>query len=431
MHSNAYRDDELYTLDDDAVGEFTFKAAAAVILDVPRRDPMLDKEFEVGYALYVRAKDSDSEQWTYMQQSNNVVKGKCIDEHHICTYFPVGFVPFIEHDMYDVAVEILPSDSLDADQSLNIDFHIAYFNERFTTEQLILKVVFTYLTLGVFLALSGKLLHLLIVKNVDISKIQFDTLCTWALVFLLLCGFDDPGYYFHVQRPGFLSYFLYEFGIAAFTSGLLIFWLRDVARHRSKELEEGATKMQKFLHRSMGRSRTCNVFLVFMYVLTTVVFMALYCIFYISVEGNPGAGEISINQQGKNELLRKALFATYAYLGLYYLYYFVSLCNNLRLIVDLEKSALIIFCFSQVMHLQFICAVLLGVFSRHFENGGVQVYFYAVCNVYVYALAYLSWPVEYYFKEYDIDVNDSIQSLDQDAGAANQSDVVSPQQIEL
>ena len=31
-------------------------------------------------------------------------------------------------------------------------------------------------------------------------------------------------------------------------------------------------------------------------------------------------------------------------------------------------------------------------------------FFYGICNLYVYALAYLSWPVEVKFKEYEIDL---------------------------
>ena len=104
------------------------------------------------------------------------------------------------------------------------------------------------------------------------------------------------------------------------------------------------------------------------------------------------------------------LYATYAVLCFYYIWYFCMLCKNLRMVVELDKATITIFCFSQGVHFLFICAVLLGIFSRHFENGGVQVFFYAMCNIYVYALAYLSWPVEVYFKEYAIDEN--VQSLD-------------------
>ena len=47
----------------------------------------------------------------------------------------------------------------------------------------------------------------------------------------------------------------------------------------------------------------------------------------------------------------------------------------------------------------------MGIFSRHFENGGAQVFFYSMCNIYIFAYAYLSWPIEVTFKEYEIDEN--------------------------
>ena len=98
-----------------------------------------------------------------------------------------------------------------------------------------------------------------------------------------------------------------------------------------------------------------------------------------------------------------ALYATYSVLVVYYLLFFSSLCYNLPVIVDMEQSKISIFVFSQVMHFIFICTALLGVYSRSFENGGVQVFFFVMCNIYMYALAYLSWPVRTFLKEYEID----------------------------
>jgi len=78
-----------------------------------------------------------------------------------------------------------------------------------------------------------------------------------------------------------------------------------------------------------------------------------------------------------------------------------------------------------VFHFLFICAALLGVFSRHYENGGVQLFFYATCNLYIYTLAYLNYPVVYYFREYQIDEN--IETLDNEAAEDKNQEVVSPQ----
>ena len=59
------------------------------------------------------------------------------------------------------------------------------------------------------------------------------------------------------------------------------------------------------------------------------------------------------------------------------------------------------------MHLFFIFCVVFGVFSRHFDNGGVQLVAYTLLNLYVFALCLLNWPVKVYFKEYDVDLETS------------------------
>jgi len=115
-----------------------------------------------------------------------------------------------------------------------------------------------------------------------------------VLLFLLF-QFNDPWYFLHVKNPNFYTYAVAEFGTALFVSGLLIFWLRDAARHRNPKLEHGSGKLQKFLHKSMGMNNWILAFLIFFYVFLVVWFTTLYCMFYWSVEGNPGSAELSFN----------------------------------------------------------------------------------------------------------------------------------------
>jgi hypothetical protein len=74
---------------------------------------------------------------------------------------------------------------------------------------------------------------------------------------------------------------------------------------------------------------------------------------------------------------------------------------------DQPRARKVLFFFGQLMHLFFIFCVVLGVFSRHFDNGGVQLVAYTLLNLYVYALCLLNWPVKVYFKEYDLDLESS------------------------
>ena len=80
--------------------------------DDPDAKDMLNKEFVIRYNLSIRGKDADKEEWNYFENSDNTVRTKCSKVHDICAYFPVGFVPFLEFDMYDVMVEIQPSNGL-------------------------------------------------------------------------------------------------------------------------------------------------------------------------------------------------------------------------------------------------------------------------------------------------------------------------------
>ena len=58
------------------------------------------------------------------------------------------------------------------------------------------------------------------------------------------------------------------------------------------------------------------------------------------------------------------------------------------------------------MHFFFIFCAIFGVFSRHFDNGGVQLVAYTVVNLYVFVMCLMNWPVKVYHKEYDI--NDGV-----------------------
>jgi len=127
------------------------------------------KVFIIPYKMTVRAKNTDTFNWTYFETSENTVGAKCDNNYDICTYFPVGFIPFIEYDMYDVAIEIKESDSLTKEHQVHLDFHMAYFNPDFTTEQLWMKLAFTWYTFLICFAFTARMLYVLFIKGVDAS----------------------------------------------------------------------------------------------------------------------------------------------------------------------------------------------------------------------------------------------------------------------
>ena len=136
--------------------------------------------------------------------------------------------------------------------------------------------------------------------------------------------------------------------------------------------------------------------------------------------------------QHQNEKLKPYLLATLFILCVYYFWFLASLCRNLVNIRKLDQTNKMFFTFSLIMHFVFLLGLISGIFSRHFEDGGVQVFFYALCNIYVWALAYISWPSEVVFKEYNIEEN--MQSLDNEDVTrfeAPQADAIPASQIEM
>ena len=74
------------------------------------------KPFEVRWNFNSRSKKSKWEGWLYSTDDKTFNTGSvtahCRDDQFLCTYFPVGYIPFIENDMYDVAIEILNPEEL-------------------------------------------------------------------------------------------------------------------------------------------------------------------------------------------------------------------------------------------------------------------------------------------------------------------------------
>jgi len=65
-------------------------------------------------AMQMRGKNSDSEYWDYLNPDEPYQDHKfsCDGADQLCTYFPVGFLPIIEYDMYDVAIMVKPDSAM-------------------------------------------------------------------------------------------------------------------------------------------------------------------------------------------------------------------------------------------------------------------------------------------------------------------------------
>ena len=71
-------------------------------------------DLEIKYNMQMRAKNMHEELWTYLnpQEEYYSIKFDCDGASELCTYFPVGFLPELDYEMYDVAIEVAPNDQL-------------------------------------------------------------------------------------------------------------------------------------------------------------------------------------------------------------------------------------------------------------------------------------------------------------------------------
>ena len=180
-----------------------------VTSDNPSAESILDKQFEIKFDIYVRGKNSETESWTtHTPRAEVTLKAVCNKDDHLCTYFPAGFIPFIKYEMYDVAIVVHPTETLDSLAATSIDFHIAYFNEEFTQEQLIMRTVFSTLSALFLVVFAGKTLCR--IKNEDQGRLPFETMSALTLLFLLFV-FNDPFYPVHLYDPNFITFAVSEF----------------------------------------------------------------------------------------------------------------------------------------------------------------------------------------------------------------------------
>ena len=195
---------------------------------------------------------------------------------------------------------------------------------------------------------------------------------------------------------------------------MLVYWLRSAALVKNPRLPQNASAILKFYNRQQGHSKAMMTFLGIIYVVLVIDFMVLYCLFFFKAQTDPSVGDfgtsdLKVNMQ-EDPALFYALLVTCGLLTVYYILYFIAVCNAIRVIGTSDCATKVTFAVSQVVHVLFLCGILMGAFSRHFMNGGLQLFFYGMCNVYIFALAYLSWPQEIKFKEYQISLDGDSQA---------------------
>ena len=177
-----------------------------------------------------------------------------------------------------------------------LDFHAAYFTTAYTYQQFRLKMILFFSSLGVLIVYGIRVASLISSRGARFDDLPFETLCTFVML-ILLVNFNDPWYLLHVNNPSFATFLVGQISTALFIAAMLVFWLLDVARHKSPELVPNASTLDKFLHQESKLDLRVIMALTIFYIVLVLDFVILYGMFYLAVEGNPGEGEISFNQQ--------------------------------------------------------------------------------------------------------------------------------------
>lgn len=121
-----------------------------------------------------------------------------------------------------------------------------------------------------------------------------------------------------------------------------------------------------------------------------VLVMSVYVVNFLNVQYDP-----SLNSRTP---FARALLPLEIIVGIfmavYLIFYVVTFIRNLIYLCGMTVRSRWLFLFSQCMQIILIFTVLFGVYSPLYANGGLLVFFIALCNLYVWSLIYLNWPVD-------------------------------------
>lgn len=80
----------------------------------------------------MRAKNMDQQYWNLLnpEAEFNKIEFDCDGSSELCTYFPVGLMPELDYEMYDIAVQVRIGEEGIGNASIN--FHVAYVDPSFT-----------------------------------------------------------------------------------------------------------------------------------------------------------------------------------------------------------------------------------------------------------------------------------------------------------
>src|SRR5688572_26512752 len=86
------------------------------------------------------------------------------------------------------------------------------------------------------------------------------------------------------------------------------------------------------------------------------------------------------------------LVSTAIFICIYLVWFVITILMTLIYFFRIPIRSRIMFLFSIMMLLICIGTLIVGVYSPFYSNGGIFMFFIALFNIYIFALAYLNWP---------------------------------------
>lgn len=230
-----------------------------------------------------------------------------------------------------------------------------------------------------------------------------------AVLTFLLFLFNNPWYLVQIYSPSTIAFTFSALQTSMFVAGVLVFWLKDLAKFQpaNPDLRAGNV-VGKLTRKSLSNSPGMLFVLGIFYSLLVIDFGTLYMDYYSQLKHNPGFAYT--HQDDRKGATKAIVWFSVVLLGSYYIWFVLALINNLRLIWKQDRSDIAMFTVSQVVHLLTIAAFLLGGYSQHFANGGLQCFFIGFVNLYIWSLCVLNYPVVLKKRATDMDPvrNDSV-----------------------
>lgn len=125
-----------------------------------------------------------------------------------------------------------------------------------------------------------------------------------------------------------------------------------------------------------------------LFFLLLIDIMCLYILYYLTLKENPGYSYSNFDQEVP--IINKVVYGyTAIVVAGYFAFYLLAIVVNCKHIRKAALSQKVMFGYAQAMQLLFVGSVVAGVYNEHFANGGVQLFFVGIVNLYMWSLLVL------------------------------------------